>query len=124
VRAGRFGAYVNWGKVNATIPKSASPETITLDEAIALIAEREGRPARPKARGGAKAKRKPPVVAKAGAETPKPKPAAAKRKGAAAKTKPATAKRKTAAAKTKAAAAKVKRPAAKAKRPAKTGRKS
>jgi DNA topoisomerase-1 len=114
LRAGRFGAYVNWGKVNATISKSASPETITLDEAIALIAEREGRPARPKARGGAKAKRKPPV-AKAGAETPKPKPVAATRKGAAAKTKPAAAKPKAAAAKTKAAAAKVKRPAAKAK---------
>ena len=26
VRAGRFGAYVNWGKVNATIPKSTPPE--------------------------------------------------------------------------------------------------
>jgi DNA topoisomerase-1 len=124
VRAGRFGAYVNWGKVNATIPKSIAPETITLDEAIALIAEREGRPARPKARGGAKAKRKPPV-AKAGAASTAaaPKPAAAaktaagkartaaKRKTAAAKTKPATAKAKRPAAKTKAAAAKVKRPA-------------
>ena len=46
MRAGRFGAYVNWGKVNATIPKSISPDEITLGEAVALIAEREGRPAR------------------------------------------------------------------------------
>jgi DNA topoisomerase-1 len=117
LRAGRFGAYVNWGKVNATIPKSISPETITLDEAIALIAEREGRPARPKARGGAKAKRKAPVAKAPVAKAAEPKTAAAKRKTAAAKTKPTTAK-------TKPAAAKAKCPAAKAKRPAKTRRKS
>jgi DNA topoisomerase I len=45
VREGRFGPYVNWGKVNATIPKSTSPESIALDEALALLADREGRPA-------------------------------------------------------------------------------
>ena len=56
VRAGRFGAYVNWGKVNATIPKSISPDEITLDEAVELIAEREGRPARASARKTAKPK--------------------------------------------------------------------
>jgi DNA topoisomerase-1 len=44
VRPGRFGAYVNWGKVNATIPKSTSPDDISLGEAIDLIEEREGRP--------------------------------------------------------------------------------
>ena len=43
VRPGRFGAYVNWGKVNATIPKSVSPDEISLGEAIDLIEEREGR---------------------------------------------------------------------------------
>ena len=32
VRAGRFGAYVNWGKVNATIPKSVSPDDISLEK--------------------------------------------------------------------------------------------
>ena len=46
VRDGRFGAYVNWGKVNATIPKSTAPDTITLQDAIELIAEREGKPAK------------------------------------------------------------------------------
>ncbi len=45
VREGRFGPYVNWGKVNATIPKSTSPESIALDEALALLADRESRPA-------------------------------------------------------------------------------
>jgi DNA topoisomerase-1 len=61
VRAGRFGAYVNWGKVNATIPKSTSPDQLTLGEALDLIAEKEGRPTpakgKPgKAKGAAKAK--------------------------------------------------------------------
>ena len=45
VRAGRFGAYVNWGKINATIPKSVSPDAITLGDALDLIAEKDGRPA-------------------------------------------------------------------------------
>ena len=30
VRAGRYGPYVAWGKVFATIPKSMSPDTVTL----------------------------------------------------------------------------------------------
>ncbi|MDI4662911.1 type I DNA topoisomerase [Xanthobacter autotrophicus] len=37
VRPGRFGPYVNHGKVNATLPKSADPEAFTLAEAVALI---------------------------------------------------------------------------------------
>ena len=47
VRDGRFGAYVNWGRVNATIPKSIALDAITLQDAIELIAEREGKPAKP-----------------------------------------------------------------------------
>ena len=43
VRAGRFGPYVNWGKVNATIPKSMNPESVTLNDALEFIGEREGR---------------------------------------------------------------------------------
>jgi DNA topoisomerase-1 len=45
VRDGRFGPYVNWGKVNATIPKSMKPDAVSLSEALDLLAEREGRPA-------------------------------------------------------------------------------
>ena len=45
VRDGRYGAYVNWGKVNATIPKGTAPDSITLSDALELIAEREGKPA-------------------------------------------------------------------------------
>ena len=89
VRDGRFGAYVNWGRVNATIPKSIALDAITLQDAIELIAEREGKPAKP-ARKPAAAKAKAPKEAK---------PAAAKRaaatKGKTAEGKPAPpAKRK------------------------------
>ncbi len=40
VMPGRFGPYVKWDKVNATLPKGLAPETVTLDEALALIAEK------------------------------------------------------------------------------------
>ena len=68
VRDGRYGAYVNWGKVNATIPKGTAPDSITLSDALELIAEREGKPvARPrKAAKGAPARGKA-QPAKAGA---------------------------------------------------------
>ena len=48
VRAGRFGAYVNHGKTNATLKKDMSPETITLEQAIRLIEDKEAGGAGPK----------------------------------------------------------------------------
>ncbi len=43
VKSGRFGPYVNWGKVNATIPRGTDPETVTLEAALAMIkAKQEG----------------------------------------------------------------------------------
>jgi DNA topoisomerase-1 len=42
VKAGRFGPYVNWGKVNATIPKAVDPATLTLESAIELLAAKAG----------------------------------------------------------------------------------
>jgi DNA topoisomerase-1 len=41
VRAGRYGPYVNHGSVNATLPRTRRPEDISLDEAVALLAEKE-----------------------------------------------------------------------------------
>lgn len=38
VYEGRYGPYVKWGKVNATLPKETAPEALTLDAALALIA--------------------------------------------------------------------------------------
>ncbi|QAZ41624.1 type I DNA topoisomerase [Mesorhizobium sp. Pch-S] len=43
VRDGRYGAYVNFGKINATLPKGKDPQTVTVDEAVALIAEKEAK---------------------------------------------------------------------------------
>ena len=44
VRAGRFGPYVNLGKINATLPKSITAETVTLEDAIKLIDDKGGPP--------------------------------------------------------------------------------
>jgi len=43
VMPGRYGPYVKWGKVNATLPKELAPEGVTLDEALALLAEKAGK---------------------------------------------------------------------------------
>ena len=67
VRAGRFGAYVNHGKTNATLKANASPETITLEEAIRLIEDKEA--------AGGGARKKAPAPKKSA-----PKAAAAKKK--------------------------------------------
>jgi DNA topoisomerase I len=40
VMTGRYGAYVKFGKINATIPKDKAPETLTMDEAVLLVAAR------------------------------------------------------------------------------------
>ena len=36
--SGRYGAYARHGKVNATLPKDVTPEAVTLEEALELIA--------------------------------------------------------------------------------------
>src|SRR4249919_734981 len=54
VMAGRFGPYVSDGATHATLPKTADPEAVTLDEAVALIAEKA-------AKGPSKGKRRAPA---------------------------------------------------------------
>jgi len=66
VRAGRFGPYVSWGKINATLPKGASADEVTLDEALRLIEEKGGAPKKSAKKAPAKKApaNKPPAKAK------------------------------------------------------------
>ena len=43
VKNGRYGPYVNHDRVNATLPNDKNPDTITLDEAVALLDAKAGR---------------------------------------------------------------------------------
>jgi DNA topoisomerase-1 len=40
VMDGRYGPYVKWEKVNATLPRDVKPEDVTLEMAVALVAEK------------------------------------------------------------------------------------
>ncbi len=39
---GRYGPYVNWKKVNASIPKGADPASVSLEQAVELIEAKRG----------------------------------------------------------------------------------
>ena len=58
VKNGRYGAYVSHDGVNATLPSEKTPDTVTLEEAVALIDARI-------AAGGGKKKKAAPKAAKA-----------------------------------------------------------
>jgi DNA topoisomerase-1 len=81
VKNGRYGPYVTHDGINATLPSDKTPDTITLEEAVGLIAARAertgGKPAR--SAKGAKKGAKPGAAEKPPAKAEKPKPAAAAR---------------------------------------------
>ena len=79
---GKYGPYVKWEKVNATIPKEVEVDQVTLEMALELIVEREAKSGK---------KRKAPAK-KAAAKKPAAKKPAAKKKAA---PKKAAAKKKT-----------------------------
>jgi DNA topoisomerase-1 len=81
VREGKYGPYVNWGKVNATLPKGKDPQSVTAEDALALIAEKAGKMPAPKTKA-----KKAPAKAATGAARTVTKAAATK---SAAKTKTA-----------------------------------
>jgi DNA topoisomerase-1 len=71
VMSGRYGPYVKFGKINATLPRDMDPQAVTLDEAIALIAERAGKePVKKRAPAKKKAKPKPRKAKPAAAVVP------------------------------------------------------
>ncbi|MDB5614792.1 MAG: topA, partial [Devosia sp.] len=86
VRPGKYGPYVNQGKINATIPKDVAPEAVTLDQAVQWIAARaeasgakiNKAPAKKAAAKKPAAKKAPAKAATTKADTIEKKPAAKK----------------------------------------------
>ncbi|TPM37214.1 type I DNA topoisomerase [Mesorhizobium sp. B2-3-4] len=76
VRDGKYGPYVNFGKVNATLPKGKDPQSVTIEDALALIAEKEA-----KGGGGRKPARKAAAAKAPAAKKTAAKKPAAKKKG-------------------------------------------
>ncbi|TGD44189.1 type I DNA topoisomerase [Pseudotabrizicola sediminis] len=87
VMPGRYGPYIKWEKVNATIPKEIAPEDINLDQALELIAEKVAKsPGKKKAAPKkAAAKKVAPAAEKAAKPAAKKAPAKAAAKPAAKK---------------------------------------
>ena len=88
VMEGRYGPYVKWEKVNATLPKDLSPEDVTLEKAVELLAEKAARKGSRKKAPAKKAAAKKTPAKKTTAKTPAKKRAAktATKKTAAKKT--------------------------------------
>ena len=81
VMPGRYGPYVKWGKINATLPKELEPEAVTLEEALPLLAAKASKGGRKKAaprKAAAKAPAKKAAAKKPAAKKPAAKKAASK----------------------------------------------
>ncbi len=75
IKSGRFGPYANHGKINATLPKDLDPQTITMEQAIGLIAAKAEKSGKKPAKKKAKAKKKTPAKKKPAAKKPAAKKA-------------------------------------------------
>ncbi|MDW4548317.1 type I DNA topoisomerase [Defluviimonas sp. D31] len=82
VMSGRYGPYVKWEKVNATLPKEMAPEAVTFDEALALIAEKAAKKGGGRKKASAKKPAKAAAAKKPAAKKPAAKKAAAKKTAA------------------------------------------
>ncbi|MGL4240539.1 MAG: topoisomerase C-terminal repeat-containing protein [Beijerinckiaceae bacterium] len=61
---GRYGAYVKWSDVNATIPKAIEKDKITVEQAVDLIRARQAAAPAKKAPAKKSAAKKPAKAAK------------------------------------------------------------
>ncbi|WP_238369804.1 type I DNA topoisomerase [Heliomarina baculiformis] len=68
IMEGKYGPYVKWEKINATLPKEVEPDAVTMEMAVELIAEK-----------AAKSGKKAPAKKKAAAKKAPAKKAAAKK---------------------------------------------
>ena len=81
VMEGRYGPYVKYEKINATIPKGTDPQSVTVEMALTYIAEKEAKSGKKKPAKKKAAKKKAPAKKKTAAKkkTPaKKKPAKTK----------------------------------------------
>ena len=80
VMKGKYGPYVKWEKINATIPDTVDPEDLTMAQAVTLIDERAEKSGKkkPAAKKKAPAKKKP-AAKKAAPKKPAAKKAPAKK---------------------------------------------
>ena len=74
---GKYGPYVKWDKINATIPDTITPDHLTLAQAIDLIDERAAKAGKKKPSAKKPAAKKP-AAKKPAAKKPVPKKAATK----------------------------------------------
>ncbi len=84
---GKYGPYVKWEKINATLPKETDPETVTMEQAVELIAERAAKSGKKVTKKKAPAKKAP--AKKTAAKKPAAKKAPAKTTAKTAAKKPA-----------------------------------
>ena len=84
---GRYGPYITWNGINANVPRGKEPADVTLDEAVALLAERAAKGGGKKTKGKAKATKAKAAdgEAAAGSGATKAKKAAPKKKAPAKK---------------------------------------
>lgn len=79
VMEGRYGPYVKWEKVNATIPKDVEAADVTIEQAVEWIAEKAAKGGKKKAAPKKKAAAKKPAAKKPAAKKAAPKKTAAKK---------------------------------------------
>ncbi|WP_323009079.1 type I DNA topoisomerase [Paracoccus sp. (in: a-proteobacteria)] len=76
VMNGRYGPYVKWGKVNATLPRDLEPGAVTMERALELIAEKASKSGKKPAKKPAEKK---PAAKKPATKKPAAKKTAAKK---------------------------------------------